>query len=154
MNHKQLSRFNSKVKSDDIVYILGDCILGDSEQSIKYLNALHGYKYIILGNHDTPNRVALYQGLPRTEVLGYATVVKFGKKSFYLSHYPTRVGNFEEKHGIRCLHGHTHSKDRFEYFEDRCYNVNVDAHDCYPVNLQDLVKDIQNHTEEVKNDKK
>ena len=46
------------------------------------------------------------------------------------------------------LHGHTHSKDMF--YEDRPYmfNVAVDAHNCYPVLLDDIIEHMKNKVNE------
>ena len=38
MNEAIIERFNSIVTNEDELYLLGDCILGDTEQNIEYLN--------------------------------------------------------------------------------------------------------------------
>ena len=63
MNESIVERFNSIVTKDDELYLLGDCILGDSKTSIEYLQRLNGKIHIILGNHDTSARKALYEKL-------------------------------------------------------------------------------------------
>jgi len=77
--------------------------------------------------------------------LGAASFWKYGKKSFYLSHYPTLVANKDDKKFLWNLSGHTHSKNKFEYGQYHVYNVAVDAHNCYPVSIEEIIKDIKNY---------
>ena len=142
MNEAIINRFNSKVKPDDTVYILGDVCLGDTEASIPLIKLLNGKKYLAYGNHDTDNRISrfLELGLFKDVLMGYR--VNAYKRVFVLTHYPTLVANPNEKYVIN-LHGHTHSKDPFQLFGDSaCYNVALDAHDCYPVSFPEILFDI------------
>ena len=68
-----------------------------------------------------------------------------------MSHFPTLTGNLEAEslHQMTLnLHGHTHSKDMF--YEDRPYmfNVALDAHNCYPVLLDDIIEHMKNKVNE------
>lgn len=150
MNEAIVERWNSVVGKDDIVYHLGDVMLTDNEGGMACLERLNGHIYFVRGNHDTNTRWSLYDNSEAgRQVTGYAEMIKKGKHQFLLSHYPVMVGNFQEQHGPICLHGHTHSKDRFEFWEKyRCYNVNMDAHDCYPVSLEQIIEDIKNYQKE------
>ena len=60
MNEIQIEKFNSLVQPDDIIYILGDLMLGNNDEGIKCLKRLNGNKYFVRGNHDTNVRVNLY----------------------------------------------------------------------------------------------
>lgn len=128
-------------------------MLNDNEHGIEYLNKLNGDKYFIRGNHDTTTRVNLYIN---NELIfcGDATTIKYGKYHFYLSHYPTLTGNLEKetlKQMTLNIYGHTHQTSKF--FEDRpyMYCVCLDAHNCYPVLLDDIIKDMENKVIECKN---
>ena len=136
-----IQKWNSIVQPTDEVYILGDLMLNDNEHGVNCGRRLNGRKLVILGNHDTDARVELYKEF--AEVLGYATIIKDGKFRAYLSHYPTMMGNFEENFGPVCLHGHTHSANPFQYANNRCYNVALDAHNCYPVSIEQIRSDIR-----------
>ena len=54
MNNRLIELWNSTVGKDDLVYVLGDFTLSRRMEVIKNLvNALHGRKILIMGNHDT-----------------------------------------------------------------------------------------------------
>jgi len=141
-----LKRWNEVVKPEDTVYILGDLALGQNENewdNIFY--DLNGNIFFIQGNHDTNRRISIYQARYIMNYLGAASFWKYGKKSFYLSHYPTLVANKDDKKFLWNLSGHTHSKNKFEYGQYHVYNVAVDAHNCYPVSIEEIIKDIKNY---------
>jgi calcineurin-like phosphoesterase family protein len=56
MDNTMLSNWQSIVKSDDEVYILGDLIFRAKNSPEYYLNKLTGKKHLILGNHDKWSR--------------------------------------------------------------------------------------------------
>lgn len=133
MNKALVERFNSKVQPDDDVYILGDSLMGESK--VDYLSQLHGKIHFLIGNHDTDNRIALYESLG-WENLGYAIVIKIpGKLRLYLSHYPTLLSN-TTRDRIWGVHGHTHSFDSFQF--PKTINVAVEATNGYPISLDEL----------------
>ena len=77
------NKFGKVVKKDDIVYHLGDVMLGDLESGMECLKQLNGQIKIVLGNHDTKTRIKAYQELDNVEVLGYATMLKYKKYHLY-----------------------------------------------------------------------
>lgn len=140
MNKEIVDNWNSKVKDNDIVYVLGDLMLGNNEKGKKFLTQLKGDLHIILGNHDTDARIEIYKNLYNTVDVKYADRIKYGKYIFYLSHYPSKVTNKKDK-PIWCLHGHTHSKNKFEYPQN--YNVSLDAHNMKLVSIEEVIHDIE-----------
>ena len=53
MNSHMIKEWNSIVKQDDVIYVLGDFALMMSREQIKeIINLLNGYKILIMGNHD------------------------------------------------------------------------------------------------------
>ena len=143
MNEAIIANWNATVTEEDIVYILGDLVLNDLEKGLECINRLRAKRiYCLTGNHDTATKLNAYCKYTKIYPIGYTTVIKQGKKSFYLSHYPTMTGNGAEQHAPWCLHGHTHSKDKFEFFDYRCYNCGLDAHNNTPVRLDKIIKDI------------
>ena len=91
MNESIVQSFNEIVHEDDIVYILGDLMMGFLTEE-KWLPQLNGEIHYIIGNHDTANRLKYYEELGFI-CEGYATVIQYKHHSFYLSHYPTLVQN-------------------------------------------------------------
>lgn len=145
-----IKRWNEKVEPNDEVYILGDLMLNDNIHGLECLRLLNGVKCAVRGNHDTDARWPLYSEAG-VQTLGWAHVIHYRKYHFYLSHFPTLTGSLEAEslHQMTLnLHGHTHSKDMF--YEDRPYmfNVALDAHNCYPVLLDDIIEHMKNKVNE------
>ena len=155
MNDAIIERAWQAMESDDDLYILGDMMLNDNERGIELMNEMPGRKHLIIGNHDTITRIALYQG--RVANLEdrplYADMLHYNGYHFYLSHYPTLTGNLEKESlkQVTCnLFGHTHSKDKFYQDIPYMYNVALDAHNCYPVALDDIILDMEAKVKECK----
>ena len=74
-----IENWNNTVAEDDIVYHLGDVMLGDNAYGISCLEQLNGHIKLIPGNHDTASRLSLYKLLPNIEVLGLAELLKYKK---------------------------------------------------------------------------
>ena len=145
---KIIENWNSIVNPEDEVYCLGDEIMNDLEHGVECFKQLNGKFHLIRGNHTTDNKLnALVNNCSNIVSFGqYATVIKFGKWSFYLSHFSTRVGNYddEEKHTkFYCLCAHTHTKDKWLDWHDKCYHVELDAHNNMPVSIEQIIKDIK-----------
>lgn len=147
MNAAIIERWNAVVPHEGLVYVLGDIMLGDNVAGINMLNQLNGEKIIILGNHDTQARINLYQ--ESGYETDWAKVIKYNGYHFYLSHYPTICANLDDaKKGLKGrminLCGHSHVLNPYAD-EDKglIYHVEVDAHNCYPINLDDVILDIK-----------
>lgn len=145
MNKAIISNWNSTVQSDDIVYCLGDLTLGPVEFGIELVKQLNGHIIVIAGNHDTNTRIELYETeCPNIEVVMFADRIKYGKRVYFLCHYPSIPTNQNEK-PVWCLHGHTHSKDKFSDYYPNCYNVSLDSHHNQLVNLDTIHENINYH---------
>ena len=146
-----IKRWNGIITHQDTVYILGDlCMSGDEKEWNRVYKALNGTIYFITGNHDTFNKIIKYideYNMYWYTGIKYDNAYKYSKnKSFYLSHYPTLVGNYgEEKKFLWNLSGHTHSLNKFEYGIHHIYNVAMDAHNCTPVSIEQIIEDIENY---------
>ena len=140
-----ISRYNSEVKDNDIIYILGDCMLKNDDFGIECLKRLHGHKYLAIGNHDSDARLERYRKDHIFEDIQYGYRIKSGKYSFWLQHYPAMMGNYKDKAPTICLAGHTHSPDRYQSMDNGCYNVALDAHHCFPVSFDQILSDINEY---------
>lgn len=153
MNETIIKNFNEVIDDDDDVYFLGDLMLNDNDAGMAAAARLRGRWHLILGNHDTNNRQELYKKLPNVVEITYATIIKYGHYHFYLSHYPTLTGN--DKPGLRAnllnLYGHTHQKVPISYYSPYMYNVGVDAHNCKPVSIEQVIEDMRQHYQEISN---
>lgn len=142
------------VEPTDDLYILGDTLVGaDSDEYLSWLAEIPVRMHLLWGNHCTDRRKALLSTLPNVvETLGCGSMLKYGKWSFLLSHYPTITANYDDyskplKRRVWNLHGHTHSNNKFQYMDMgwQSYNVSVDAHNCCPVNIETIITDIRDY---------
>lgn len=142
-----IKNWNSIVKDEDMVFILGDLMLNNNREGIKKINQLNGNISIILGNHDTLARINSYKdGLMKVYSIAYANEIRYKGYDFFLCHYPLETENFDDKgmkHTLINLHGHTHSKAIFTNGYPYKYNVALDAHNMYPVSIDNIIEDIK-----------
>ncbi len=153
MNEAIVHRWNETVSDNDIVYVLGDLMLKDNEKGISILSRLNGTIHIIVGNHDTDNRIKMYRTLPKVKSVLYSCRLRWNGYHFYLTHFPCLTGNVEKeslKQMTLNLSGHTHSNKKFFYDLPYVYNVAVDAHDCRPISIEDIVGDMKKKIDECK----
>ena len=149
-----ITNCNKIVKEDDELWLLGDLALGEEEEWDKWLSQINCKNiHFVIGNHDTDRKIAKYINEYWFEFHGYADMIKYSKRySFYLSHYPTLTGNFDfDKRPVWNLSGHTHSQEKF-YDKYAVYNVALDAHNNYPVSIEEIVTDIINYNYKYKGD--
>ena len=139
---------NEVICWDDNFYILGDCMLGDDSFGLSCLKQLPGKKHLVIGNHDSDNRIQLYVHSGIFYSIEWGGRLRNGKYSFYLSHYPMMMGNYKDRHPTWCLAGHTHSFVKFENGNNCVYNVAVDAHNCCPVSFDQIMSEITEYREE------
>ena len=154
MNEAIIERWNKVVKPEDTIYNLGDLAMNNIETAIPYIKRLNGFQWWIRGNHCTLNKVKRICeeckniSLISNPEASWATMFKYGKIICYLSHYPTLTANFDSgKHfsqHVINFHGHTHSKEKWEFDTPFTYNVGMDAHNCYPIPIDLAIEDIRN----------
>lgn len=157
MNEEIVKRHNSVVAEDDDVYVLGDlCMSENIEANKAFIERLNGNIHIVLGNHDTPKRIKMYESCKNVfEICGYATLRKYKKYSFYISHFPTNTGNYDDdgrglKGCIINLCGHIHTKNEFEDMDkgQMSYHIEMDAHDCYPTSAEEIILTLKHYYNE------
>lgn len=119
-------------------------MLGDYDFGVECIKQMNGKLHVICGNHDSANRIEIYKNLPNVVDVQYATMIKYKKFNFFLCHYQVYMGNYDEQMDKTwCIHGHTHSQNKFCDIAKN-YNVCLDAHNCYPVEIEDILADIRN----------
>ncbi len=148
-----IERWNAVVDKNDDVYILGDLFLYDKDHGKSCIERLNGKLHVMLGNHDTSVRKQMYvEEIDSIVEVQYATVIKYRKCHFYLSHYPTMTANSDADtihNSLIDLYGHTHQKDKFFHDFPFMYHVGLDAHNCTPVLLDDVIEDVKVKIEEM-----
>jgi len=155
MNETIVKKNNECVAPEDTLIICGDLMLGGAdklEEGLALLNRMNGLKLVVGGNHDTHNRREAYlrTGIPVFDAYAFT----YRKYHFYASHYPTLCSNYDDGKTLRAktlnLCGHTHATDPFVDWSKGCiYHCEVDAHECYPVLLDDIIEEMKNFSKTV-----
>lgn len=123
MNEELISRWNSKVKKEDIVFHIGD--FGINSDNQKIMKRLNGHIIWIKGNHD---KKTIIQDL----------VIHHGGRYWHLAHLPLDI------EGEWGLCGHVHKLWEVDHSEEQTIvNVGVDVWDFYPVSINDILKRIE-----------
>lgn len=123
-------------------------MLNDNDYGCQCFNQLKGLKHIILGNHDTKTREQLYHNLKNVASIELAKIITYQNLHFFLCHYPTITSNHDYnkplKQRMLNLCGHTHTTDKFkDWDKGYIYHCELDAHNLYPVSLDQIIKDIR-----------
>ena len=145
MDEALIENWNSRVKSNDTVYILGDMFFR-SVNFEEILKRLKGKKRLIVGNHDG-------SWMTKADISRYfESVDKFlettdGQHAITLCHYPMVTW----KHAQRSymIHGHIHNDTRADYWSllvdrDNVLNAGTDINGFMPVPFDELVENNRN----------
>ena len=139
MNKAIIQNVNSIVMPEDILIIAGDCMLNDNEKGIECLKQLNGIKKLVIGNHDTDNRIKRYKEENIFEEIGYAIRFRYKKESFYISHYPRYTSNTDKKQVIN-LYGHLHSKTKINQINPQGIHIGLDSNDLKPISIEECYR--------------
>lgn len=139
MNDCMIETYNSVVKPNDKVYILGD--LAMDEKYLPLLGKLNGHKRLVLGNHDTPkmrNIIQYFQAVYSTRRLD----------QFILSHIPIHPDSLGKC--LANIHGHLHSGNMFnEHLGPKYLEVCVESLGYKPISLEEAKEKILKRLENV-----
>jgi calcineurin-like phosphoesterase family protein len=137
MDEHMIECWNSVVKQGDIVYHLGDVVMGDREWFKKNWPRLNGSKRLIVGNHD--DIPFLSSGGFFKKVSMWRMFPEFG---LMLSHVPLHLSSLRrgapndlDAPVLLNVHGHIHQNASPE---GPYRNVSVEAINYTPVNIEEL----------------
>jgi calcineurin-like phosphoesterase family protein len=151
MNEGMIHLWNQTVTPSDTVVVVGDFAFTNPNGREAILNRLNGTKILVQGNHDkakiTPKGFDLMVRSLEMDICGQKVSVK---------HYPLRYTGLKQlwwKYVLRRkpkylhrmlpdkgqfhIHGHTHSKEKFNKNQ---IHVGVDAWDYKPVSIKQIEK--------------
>lgn len=148
MSEAIIKNHNEIVNPEDHVYVLGDLMLDDNDYGLKCIKQLKGHIHVVRGNHDTDTRIPLYEQCWNVDEVVTAKYLRYGKYHFYLSHYPCLCGNHDDDKPLKArmisVCGHVHTQDKWaDWDKGLIYHVDMDAHACRPVLIDDIIKDIK-----------
>lgn len=151
--NKLIENWNSVVKDDGIVFVLGDFFffynpkewnekntirfVNETNECTKILSQLKGHKYLIKGNHDVRSDKQYYE-------MGFEFVSSYPiiYDNFYiLSHEPLLLSNTTPYFN---LYGHVHNDPRFEDTStSKC--VSVERINYTPISLKQIQFEIETY---------
>ena len=163
MNETIIERWNERITDGDLVFVLGDVVMGTFVESIKLIERLNGVKLLIPGNHDRVHPTYQISDKKRVEayelyrsvgfrILPLTTFYTTGTGiPFMLSHFPYEGDSHDQDRHVEyrpernpdiewLVHGHVHEKWKIN---GKQINVGVDVWDFYPVSydeIQNLIK--------------
>ena len=114
MNETILTNWNSAVKGDDTVYILGDMFWGRKDVCMDALRQMKGSKVLIRGNHDHLKTEAFCSAFE--EIASYKEITD-GAEHLVLCHYPIPCFN-RHYYGWIHLYGHVHMSEEAVLMEE------------------------------------
>jgi len=140
MDATLIRNWNDTVGINDEIYILGDLTMKSAADAHKYLSALNGRKYLIVGNHDRfLNRIDVFEN--HFEWVKDYFVLRQDGRMFVLFHYPIAEWNGYFRRSIH-LYGHIHNSEASSVRMDNAalaFNVGVDCTDFRPVSIAEII---------------
>ena len=135
MDEGIIAYWNSVVAPNDIVYVLGDVVMGNVGVGVRNLGRLNGVKELIAGNHDAKTRKMPSFQKYFCQIVDYLER-KLDGQHIVMSHYPMLSWN-RSGHGSWMLHGHVHGSFACDGARLR-FDVGLDANDWTPVAFEDI----------------
>ena len=133
MDQAILDRLNASVKTNDILYFLGDFCMGNPARVVAYRRRIRCQKiFAVPGNHDKKARklkeeFSWLDNLAEVSIHGHPIV---------LCHYALRVWNRSNR-GSWHLYGHSHGRLP-DLPNSLSMDVGVDAHDFRPWHFDEI----------------
>lgn len=152
MNAALIANWNATVDPEDIVYHLGDAVMGTFAENVQILGRLNGNIRLVPGNHDRVSsayhakpaarerfaQMYLDQGVMLMDE--WLTVYNHHTGQIDMSHYPFTDERYPElcpeDFGQWLIHGHVHDEWQIN---GRQINVGVDVWEFRPVSLNTIL---------------
>ncbi len=142
MDRILIENWNSRVREEDEVYIIGDFCYRSGRSPQWYLKQLKGRKHLIRGNHD---QVILDSEAARAcfESIDPLLFIQDNDKKIVLCHFPIAEWNGYFR-GVWHIYGHIHSGVRsdtlaFMQTRERALNAGCMVNGYMPVTFSELV---------------
>lgn len=142
MDRQMIENWNSRVGSEDTVYILGDMMFRNKASASSYLERLNGKKHLIVGNHDRTwmPRCPMDKYFESVDNLLY---ISDCGRQIVMCHYPMMSWPHMER-GSYMVYGHIHNSTGqpfWQLIKENPYMLNAGADvNCYmPVTFEEMV---------------
>ncbi|MEM2159347.1 MAG: metallophosphoesterase family protein [Candidatus Nitrosotenuis sp.] len=140
MNETILKNWNSRVKSGDNVYIIGDVSFGHPDETESFIKKLNGNLFLVKGNHDRVLRGSLTRHFEWVKDLAEITVPDVdhprGKQKIVMCHYAMKVWN-QSHYGSWHCYGHSHGTLPDDP-NSLSMDVGVDCNNFFPFSYEEI----------------
>lgn len=142
MDRILVQNWNSRVRSNDTIYILGDMFFHCERGRVEdILRKLKGRKRLVVGNHDG-SWMSKVDADKYFERIGLMMEETDGQHVFTLCHYPMTSWRREKK--TYMIHGHIHNDTSLDFWpylasRDHILNAGADINGFVPVTLEELI---------------
>lgn len=143
MNQSIIDNWNSVVKDDDIVYLLGDMGFCGIEKLRFLISQLKGHIRLVQGNHDSDkvvNRLIEEGLIEGVATLCYITITgdeECPDQDLTLCHFPMIDWANKEK-GAWMIHGHQHQLPNTPSCSYAHWDVGLDKNNMMPISFEQL----------------
>ena len=143
MNEAIIANWNSVIKEDDVVFVLGDLGFCGIEKLRHLMSQLKGKIFLIQGNHDSDKVVdKLYEeGLIKDYFkLLEVTIIndeECPNQQLTLCHFPM-IDWYNKEKGAWMIHGHQHQLPETPSCSPKHYDVGLDKNGMTPINFEQL----------------
>lgn len=135
MDAVMIKNWNSIVRTDDLVYVLGDVSFYPKEKTHEIMKQLNGHKLLILGNHDLGRSETFWKDVGFEFVSKYPVCLD---DFYWLSHEPMFL---TASMPYVNIHGHIHSKTMSTNTTPNQYvNVSVEHTNYTPLDFKTIKK--------------
>lgn len=148
MNEILIANWNGNVTDDDVVWVLGDFVMGQKSETLPLVEELNGHIRLIPGNHDRvfPSDRQIEKWRPQYEAVGIEIMPAECEllPGILMCHFPFEgdshaddryTSNRPTDAGQLLLHGHVHEQWKVR---GRQVNVGVDVWDFRPISLDEI----------------
>lgn len=139
-DNKLIYNWNSVVKNNDLVFILGDLSFYNAETTNNIIKRLNGHKVLIVGNHDSTFINKKLFDTTQFELITDYLQINYKGIIITMMHYPIMSydGMYKEK-GYIHLFGHIHSVPHYT-LPKHSYNVGVDVNNYKPIHIDKCIE--------------
>lgn len=143
MHESIIQNWNSVVKEDDIVFILGDLGFCGIEKLRPLLTRLNGILYVIQGNHDSDKvLITLYNekiinNFSRLIQITITGDEECPNQDLTLCHFPM-IDWYNKERGAWMIHGHQHQAPETPSCSVAHWDVGLDKNNLTPISFEQL----------------
>ena len=143
MNQGIIANWNSVVKEDDIVFVLGDLGFCEIEKLKVLISQLKGIIVVIQGNHDSDKVIdTLYNENYINDFYKLISITIVGDEEcpdqeLTLCHFPM-IDWYNKERGAWMIHGHQHQLPETHSCSPKHYDVGLDKNGMTPISFEQL----------------